>query len=82
MEELYKKVMALDDDELERLESEERELLCSLDATKLHEFDNVAFGKDGARFALEDIERGDELIINGVIAQRADAAARRGERLD
>lgn len=81
MEELYKKVMALDDDEFERLEREESELLCSLDAKKLHEFDNVAIGRDGERFVLEDIGPGDELIINGVVAARASTSVSRGEKL-
>lgn len=81
MVDLYKKVMELDDMEVERLEREEEALLKSLHAVKRHEFDNVAIGEDKVVYALEELCEGDEVIIDGMPFDKVNAHVKRGERI-
>jgi sulfur transfer complex TusBCD TusB component (DsrH family) len=61
----------MSDSDFEEIENAEKTLLKSLKAKKLHEFDNVAFDKEGVMYALEDISAGDEIIKNGNLFAKA-----------
>lgn len=82
MNDLYNKLMSMSDSDFEEIENAEKTLLKSLKAKKLHEFDNVAFDKEGVMYALEDISAGDEIIKNGNVFAKAKKRAIRGEALE
>ncbi len=82
MNDMYNRLMSLSDEEFEKLEAAEAELLKSLGVTKLHEFDNVGVGKDGGLYALEELSDGDEIIKNGEIFTRAKGNINVGEKIE
>ena len=82
MNDLYNKLMSMSDSDFEEIENAEKTLLKSLKAKKLHEFDNVAFDKEGVMYALEDISAGDEIIKNGNVFAKAKKRASCGEALE
>ena len=79
MNDLYNRLMALTDEEFERLENAENELVNKLGVTKLHEFDNVGIDKDGELYALEKLSAGDEIIKNGIVFSHAESNISIGE---
>lgn len=79
MSSLYEKVMALDDSEVERIEREEAELIEKLGAVKLHDFDNVAEGKNGELYALEKLGVGDDIVKCGELFAKAKSSVEPGE---
>lgn len=81
MNDMYKRLMSMTDEEFERLEKAESELVSGLNVTKLHEFDNVGVGKDGELYALEKMSVGDEIIKNGMIFSRAKSNINVGEKI-
>ena len=81
MNDLYNRLMSLSDEEFEKLENAETELLKQLGVTKLHEFDNVGVGEDGELYALETLARGDEIIKNGEFFTRAKGSIQVGEKI-
>jgi len=81
MENLYEKLMKLDDSEIERIEREEARLLKTICAKKLHEFDNVAISESGELYALEDIPSGADVIKNGNVFMKAKKDLKRGEKM-
>lgn len=81
MNDLYNRLMSLSDEEFEKLENAETELIKNLGVTKLHEFDNVGVGKDGDLYALEPLARGDEIIKNGEFFTRAKESVQAGEKI-
>lgn len=82
MNDLYNKLMSMSDSDFEEIENAEKTLLKSLKAKKLHEFDNVAFDKEGVMYALEDISAGDEIIKNGNLFAKAKKSAKCGEAVE
>ena len=82
MNDLYNKLMSMSDSDFEEIENAEKSLLKSLKAKKLHEFDNVAFDKEGVMYALEDMAEGAEIIKNGNLFAKAKKRAIRGEALE
>lgn len=81
MENLYEKLMKLDDSEIERIEREEAKLLETICARKLHEFDNVAISQSGELYVLEDLPSGADIIKNGNFFMRAQKNFKRGEKI-
>ena len=82
MNDLYNKLMSMSDSDFEEIENAEKMLLKSHKAKKLHEYDNVAFDKEGVMYALEDISAGDAIIKNGNVFAKAKKRAIRGEALE
>ena len=82
MDTLFKKVMAFDDSELERIEKEEVELIKRLSAKKLHGLDNVAQDREGRLYALEDLAVGDDIVMRGELYAKVSTSARRGEKIE
>lgn len=82
MENIYKKLMSFTDEDFDRIEREEEDLLKQLGAEKLHEFDNIAVGKNGEIYALCDLCENEDIIKNGNIAAKTKKAALRGEIID
>ncbi len=81
MKTLFERVMEFDDSELERIQKEEEALLERLGASKLHDLDNVAFGKGGEMYALEDIVPGGDIVKNGQAYIKAEHYITCGENL-
>ncbi len=81
MKNLYEKLMSLDDSLFERLEREEAELLKRLGAKKLHDLDNVALGKNGELYALEDIKCGGAIVEGGNLFMKSTQNIKRGEKI-
>ncbi len=81
MENLYEKLMKLDDSEIERIEREEVKLLETICARKLHEFDNVAISQRGELYALEDLPSGADIIKNGNVFMKAQKDFKYGEKI-
>lgn len=79
MNSLYEKVMALDDSEVERIEREEAELIERLGVLKLHDFDNVAVGKNGELYALEKLDVGDDIVKCGELFAKSKSSVKPGE---
>lgn len=77
---MYKRLMALTDEEFERLENAEAELTRRLGVTKLHEFDNVGI-KDGELYALEALNVGDEIVKCGEAIAKATRKITVGEKI-
>ena len=82
MNDMYNRLMSLSDEEFERLENAENELVARLGLTKLHEFDNVGVGKDGELYALEELSIGDEIIKNGTVFGEATESIAVGEKIN
>ena len=82
MDNMFTKLMNLDEKDFEKIEKEEKTLLKKLSAKKLHSFDNVAIDKDGNLYALEDMESGSDIIKNGYFYKRAERQISKGEKVE
>ncbi len=82
MDNMFKRLMSLEDKDFEKIEKEESALLKKLSAQKLHSFDNVAVDKDGKLWSLEDMKIGTEIIKNGYFYKRAERQISKGEEVE
>lgn len=82
MENLYSKLMSMDDSEFDEIERAEKALLESLNAKKLHEFDNIAVGKNGEAYAICDLAESEEIIKNGNLYAKTKKSVKRGEKVE
>lgn len=82
MNDLFLKALSFDDCELERIETEENELLERLNAHKLHDLDNIAFDSEGNIYALEDIKAGTDIVKNGFFYAKSKSNFNRGELIE
>lgn len=82
MDNMFKKLMSLEDKDVEKIEKEESALLEKLSAKKLHSFDNIAVDKNGSIWSLEDMKSGADIIKNGYFYKKAERQVLKGEKIE